>query len=80
MSLTSRQQQVVDVIIALTAMNNRAPTIREICKAIGVSSPNGVTCHLRALRAKGVVQNSIDRHAGVRLVIHDRCPLCGSVP
>lgn len=32
-----------------------SPTIREIGTALGIRSPEGVKCHLRPLRAKGVV-------------------------
>ena len=77
--MTPRQQQVLATITRLTAANKRPPTVRELGAAIGTTSPNAVTRHLRALRAEGFVLPN-DGHPGIRLVVHDRCPLCGSVP
>ena len=32
------------------------PTVREIAAAMGIKSPNGVACHLKALEKKGVIE------------------------
>jgi len=52
---TKRQAAVVRTIVALTAQQGYPPTIRELAAKMGISSPNGVACHLRALRQKGYV-------------------------
>lgn len=53
--VTKRQAAVVRTIVALTAQQGYPPTIRELAAKMGISSPNGVACHLRALRQKGYV-------------------------
>lgn len=54
--LTDRQQEIYNIIVALRKTNGNLPTIREIGIAAGIRSPNGVVCHLRALRRKGLLQ------------------------
>jgi SOS-response transcriptional repressor LexA len=74
--ITARQQQMLDTITQLTKQNQSFPTIREIGAAMGIKSPNGVMCHLRSLRKKGViVRDSTGKHRGVRPV--GSCPCCG---
>ncbi len=60
---TKRQQQVVDAIRGYQAQHGYPPTVRELAALIGVSSPNGVMCHLVPLRRKGLVtwENSYGR-------------------
>lgn len=52
--LTTRQKKV----LAFLRKNCRmyGPTVREIGKALAISSPNGVVCHLSALEKKGFVK------------------------
>lgn len=52
--LTTRQK----AILAWIADNQQtsSPTVREIGRAFGIQSPNGVTCHLRALERKGFLR------------------------
>lgn len=54
--VTKRQAAVVRTIVALTRQRGYPPTIREIADKMHISSPNGVACHLRALRRKGYVE------------------------
>ena len=37
------------------------PAIRDICTDFGISSPNGVMCHLKALETKGYI-NRVQKH------------------
>ena len=53
--LTQRQQQVFDFLKEKTFKRGYGPTIREIGAAVGISSPNGVMCHLKALERKGYI-------------------------
>ena len=39
----------------MTAQDGYAPTVREIAKRVGLSSPDTVMSHLRTLRAEGRV-------------------------
>lgn len=53
MTLTPRQQEVLDFIHSFHRYHGMAPTIREMMKGLGIGSPNGICCHLKALEAKG---------------------------
>ena len=54
--LTQRQAEVLDVIRAHHARYGTSPTLREICAAMGFTSTNGASDHLRALVRKGYVE------------------------
>jgi SOS-response transcriptional repressor LexA len=56
MDLTERQQSIFDFIVQYTSQQNRPPSYREIMKEFGICSPNGVTCHIRALEKKGLIK------------------------
>ena len=79
MTITARQQLVLDAIIRLTRENQAAPTIREIRDAMRFTSTNGVTVHLTALRKKGYIEtpNGRMKSRGVRLLNPEFCPCCG---
>lgn len=53
--LTTRQQQVLDVIAKYIDKHRRAPSIRDLGELLGIGSPNGVMAHLHALRKKGYI-------------------------
>lgn len=54
-SLTQRQQLIFDQITSQRTRLGYPATVREIAEALGIRSPNGVMCHIRALHAKGYV-------------------------
>jgi len=51
--LTDRQAEILGFIVSCIEENGFSPTIREIGQQFGIGSPNGVMCHIRALRTKG---------------------------
>lgn len=53
--LTDRQRSILDYIRDTVAACGYCPTIREMCTAFDISSPNGVRVHLQALEAKGYI-------------------------
>lgn len=64
--LTARQLDMLRVIVRHWGECGNAPTIREIAAEMGISSPNGVTCHLKALQKKGWIEwNHVERGGGV---------------
>lgn len=67
--LTPRQREVLRAIIGHVRAHQRPPTVRELGAAIGVTSPNCVAGHLRALRKKGAI--SVDRKVarGIRVEV-----------
>lgn len=54
-SLTERQAKLLTWIIDYQRTVGRAPTIREIADAHGITSTNGVSDHLKALERKGYI-------------------------
>ncbi len=54
--LTDRQREAYDFIKNHIEDNGWPPTIREIGKHMGISSPNGVLGHLKALKKKDVIE------------------------
>ncbi|MDH3347781.1 MAG: transcriptional repressor LexA [Desulfobulbaceae bacterium] len=54
--LTPRQRDVFDYIIVYREQNGIAPTIREICRYLGLSSPGGIHRILRVLVDKGYIE------------------------
>lgn len=51
--LTDRQAAVLAAVVRGTVATGRAPTVREVCRLIGVKSPGTVARHLAELRRKG---------------------------
>lgn len=54
-TLPPGQRRVYDYLRVATAARGFPPTVREIGTAIGITSPNGVTGHLKALEQKGFI-------------------------
>jgi repressor LexA len=57
-NLTERQQEVLEIIRRHMSRNGEAPTVREIAKALGVSSTCTVQKHIEALEKKGCLSKS----------------------
>ena len=53
--LTKRQQSVYDCIESFVEEHGYGPTVREICKSLGLSSPSTVHVHLKSLEDKGYI-------------------------
>ena len=53
--MTARQEEILSAIIEHIRQNYMPPSVRDIGEACGISSPNGVTGHLKALRARGLL-------------------------
>ena len=64
--LTARQAEVLDFITRNACMYG--PTVREIAAGIGVSSPNGVVCHLKALEKKGLIRRRAKISRGIEVL------------
>jgi len=57
--LTQRQAEIVAWLKAYVARNGYGPSAREIGKQFGITSPNGVMGHLRALEKKGAIVRDV---------------------
>ncbi len=54
--LTTRQQEVLDVVGNYLSEKGFPPSIRELRTLLGISSLRGVTIHLDALEKKGWIE------------------------
>lgn len=66
MTLTARQQEVLDFIKANMALYS--PSCREIAAAIGAKSPHAATVHLDALEKKGVIRRVPGRARNIEVL------------
>jgi len=64
--LTDKQRQVLEFIRANSGVYG--PAVREIATAFGIKSPNGVSCHLRALEKKGWLKRRPGIARGIEVV------------
>lgn len=58
MTITERQQQVLDFIAAFQAKEGFPPSVREICAHLGLKSPGSLIKHLRALEEEGLLRRN----------------------
>ena len=68
MSLTRRQQQILDLIRRYLDEEGRPPTRAEIAAGFGFRSANAAEEHLRALERKGVIELVKGASRGIRLL------------
>lgn len=53
--ITDRQREVLNFVRDFREQKGYCCTVRDIMRAFGIKSPQGVTCHLHPLRRKGYV-------------------------
>ncbi len=54
-TITARQREIFEFLREKIVARGYGPTVREIAQHFGIQSPNGVTCHLKALEKKGLI-------------------------
>jgi repressor LexA len=75
---TGRQQEVLDFIRKCCRQNGIPPTVRDIAEEFDIKSPNGVICHLKALRKKGLLTAHPKLSRGwIPKVAPGHCVACG---
>jgi len=65
--LTPRQAEVLRLIAESVRGSGYPPTLRELGSRLGVSSPNAVICHLRALERKGYIRRPPHKRRAIEL-------------
>ena len=78
--LTARQREVLDVLREYAARKGYPPSIRELGKALGISSLRGVTIHLDALSRKGFIERESTSRSIRLLTAPDASSNRGLVP
>ena len=66
--LTEKQQNVYESIMQYQRVNGYAPTIREICKMVGVASTSSVYAHLKILEEKGYIARKMDASRAIAIL------------
>ena len=69
--LTKKQEEVLDYLKKHTAEHGFPPSVREICKAMGLSSPATVQVHLTKLKEAGVIKNSSNKFRTIELLVEN---------
>ncbi|MDE1990128.1 MAG: transcriptional repressor LexA [Betaproteobacteria bacterium] len=78
-SLTPRQQEILDWIRQRLETTGLPPTRAELCQAMGFRSPNAAEDHLKALARKGAIELMAGASRGIRLTEPEGLPLVGRV-
>ncbi len=66
--LTPRQREIFEFTRGLITNRGYGPTVREIGENFGISSPNGVMCHLKALEKKGLITREPNMSRAIQIV------------
>ena len=74
LTLTDRQQRVLDFIIDFMRAEGFPPTRAEICDALGFRSPNAAEDHLRVLVKKGAIEMLPGTSRGIRPLVKGTSP------
>ena len=69
--LTVKQSLVLDFLKRSIAKNGYPPTVREIGKALDLSSPATVQAHLNTLEAKGYIKRGNSKNRAIELLINN---------
>lgn len=66
--LTSRQREILNFINEEVMRKNYPPSVREICKKMGLSSSSTVHVHLRALEKKGFIKRDPTKPRAIEIL------------
>ena len=67
MELTPRQREIYEYI-KQRINSGVVPSVREMMKAFDITAPNGILCHLKALRKKGWIDWEPKASRSIRLL------------
>ena len=76
---SKRQQAVLDCIRKCIEEKGYAPTVRDICKSLGLSSPSTVHVHLNALEEKGLIKRDAHKSRSI-ILVDDAAPEAAPEP
>ena len=69
LQLTKRQQDIVDFIKRYSSIHGYPPTVRDIGKAIGLTSPSTVHAHLANLEKIGLLRRDPSKPRAIELLV-----------
>lgn len=69
--LTERQAEILNFIKEFIVSNGYPPTVREIGKALGLSSPATIHTHLNNLESKGFIKKDSSKNRALELLVEN---------
>jgi repressor LexA len=66
-NITARQREIFEFLREKIVARGYGPTVREIGQHFGITSPNGVMCHLKALEKKGLISREAFMSRAIQL-------------
>lgn len=66
--MTNKQEKLFQAIKKYIDENGYSPTVRELCKMVGVSSPATVHGTLKRLKAKGYIDYVYNHNRTIRII------------
>ena len=69
--LTTKQKRIFVFIEKFIAEHEYPPTIREICKGVGLSSPATAFVHLDNLKNKGYITMTNNKFRTIKLLVEN---------
>ena len=87
--LTRRQRAIFEFVVGRIQGEGIPPTLMEIADAFGLSSPAGISDHLKAIERKGYIRRRPGASRGIELAVRSgrrptrrsvRAPILGRVP
>jgi len=69
--LTERQTEILNFIKEFIVSNGYPPTVREIGKALGLSSPATIHSHLNNLASKGFIKKDSSKNRALELLVEN---------
>lgn len=70
-NLTNRQKEILDYIKTHVVSHGYPPTVREIGKALDISSPATIHVHLKNLQKKGVIRKDSLKTRAIELLVQN---------
>lgn len=67
--LTKKQEEVLNFVKEFMVSHGYPPTVREICNAMGLSSPATVHTHLSQLEHKGYIRKDGNKNRAIELLV-----------
>lgn len=77
-SLSDKQVEILKYIKDELTLRGYPPSIREICKAVGLSSTSSVHAHLNTLEEKGFIRKGTNKRRALELIDVD--DICSDMP
>ena len=70
-NLTKKQDRVLKYVKKFMVSHGYPPTVREICKELGFSSPATAHSHLVTLQEKGYIRKGGSKNRAIELLVNN---------